>query len=165
MTYSIPNIHEASDEELLFELIRRNGHEVAPSRVVRVANLFRETFVGVGKDHTAVITIESEALEKIEALAETKALRSVVRTGLSFGDAIRHLKLGTRVARAGWNGKGMWLAYVSAGAYDVGVKTMIGADDLLPWIGMKTADGKFVPWLASQTDVLAEDWVCVGGPV
>jgi hypothetical protein len=29
---------------------------------------------------------------------------------------------------------------------------------MLPWIGMKTADNKFVPWLASQTDVLSEDW-------
>ena len=30
--------------------------------------------------------------------------------------------------------------------------------DGLPWIGMKTVDDKFVPWLASQTDVLSEDW-------
>jgi hypothetical protein len=33
--------------------------------------------------------------------------------------------------------------------------------ELLPWIGMKTADNKFVPWLASQTDILAEDWEIV----
>lgn len=77
---------------------------------------------------------------------------------MDFGDAIRALKRGKRVARAGWNGKGMWLAYVSAEAYDVGTKTMVGADALLPWIGMKTADNGFVPWLANQTDMLAEDW-------
>lgn len=82
---------------------------------------------------------------------------------IDFGGAIRLMKDGARVARKGWNGKGMWLTYVSAGAYDVGVKTMIGADDLLPWIGMKTADGKFVPWLASQTDILADDWCVLGG--
>lgn len=35
--------------------------------------------------------------------------------------------------------------------------------ELAPYIGMKTADDKFVPWLASQTDVLAEDWERVGG--
>ena len=80
---------------------------------------------------------------------------------MNFGNAIEALKEGKRVARAGWNGKGMWLAYVSAEAYDVGTKTMVGADALLPWIGLKTADGKFVPWLASQTDVLAEDWEVV----
>lgn len=77
--------------------------------------------------------------------------------GLTFGLAIEALKAGKRVARAGWNGKGMWLAYVSGGAYDVSYRIILDLD-LLPWIGMKTADGKFVPWLASQTDVLAEDW-------
>ena len=84
---------------------------------------------------------------------------------LNFGDAIQALKQGEKVSRAGWNGKKMYLSFVSAGSYDVGV-TAIGADEnnlesapeMLPWIGMKTADNKFVPWLASQTDVLAEDW-------
>lgn len=84
--------------------------------------------------------------------------------GLTFGLAIEALKNGKRVARAGWNGKGMWLKLVSVGSYDVGCGT-VGQEpngpriDLLPWIGMKTADNKFVPWLASQTDMLAEDWV------
>jgi len=43
---------------------------------------------------------------------------------------------------------------------------LTGRDNLepLPWIGMKTADDKFVPWLASQTDVLANDW-CVVTPI
>lgn len=79
---------------------------------------------------------------------------------MNFGQAIELLKENKQVARAGWNGKGMWLALVSAGNYDVGTKT-VGECALLPWIGMKTADDKFVPWLASQTDVLAEDWVRV----
>ena len=77
---------------------------------------------------------------------------------MTFGQALDHLKEGDRVCRAGWNGKGMWLALVGEGVYDVGSRTMRGADRLLPWIGMKTADNGFVPWLASQTDILAEDW-------
>lgn len=77
-----------------------------------------------------------------------------------FGAALAALKAGQRVARIGWNGKGMWLAMVGDGHYDVGIKT-VGECALLPWIGMKTADGKFVPWLASQTDMLAEDWQIV----
>lgn len=81
-------------------------------------------------------------------------------SAMTFGLAIEALKAGKRVARAGWNGKGMWLAMVGDGHYDVGIKT-VGECALLPWIGMKTADGKFVPWLASQTDVLAEDWQIV----
>jgi hypothetical protein len=84
-------------------------------------------------------------------------------TGLSFGLAVEALKLGKRVARAGWNGKGMWLALVKSGFYDVGCSVIgeipLGDGFFLPWIGMKTADDKFVPWLASQTDVLADDWL------
>lgn len=83
--------------------------------------------------------------------------------GLTFGEAIEALRIGKKVARAGWNGKGMWLAYVGKGFYDVGVSVVgLSAVNFAPWIGMKTADNKFVPWLASQTDVLAEDWEIVG---
>lgn len=83
--------------------------------------------------------------------------------GLTFGNAVEALKLGGKVCRAGWNGKGMWLKYVHEDKY--GVQGLQDAysykPDMLPWIGMKTADDKFVPWLASQTDVLAEDWMIV----
>lgn len=85
---------------------------------------------------------------------------------LDFGDAIRALKAGKRVARAGWNGKGMWLCFVdSDGGWSVPNKNYVahpefnGEPHLLPWIGMKTADNGFVPWLANQTDMLATDWV------
>ena len=84
-----------------------------------------------------------------------------VTKGVSFGHAIELLKGGHRVAREGWNGKGMWLGLVNTGYYDVGCSVVNDIDSLLPWIGMKTADNKFVPWLASQTDVLAEDWQIV----
>lgn len=86
----------------------------------------------------------------------------------TFGEAIRRMKQGHRVARKGWNGKGMWLGLVAGSNYVI--QMPVGAEEdtaegevkgLLPWIGMKTADDKFVPWLASQTDVLAEDWVIV----
>lgn len=77
-----------------------------------------------------------------------------------FGLAIHAMKHGKRVARAGWNGKGMWLKLVPADLADP-VAFQHAALDALPWIGMKTADDKFVPWLASQTDVLAEDWSIV----
>jgi len=74
------------------------------------------------------------------------------------------MKKGRKVARVGWNGKGMWLRHVEPyndmGITDAQVDKVTDAT-LLPWIGMKTADNKFVPWLASQTDMLAEDWVIV----
>ena len=85
-------------------------------------------------------------------------------TGMSFGLAIEALKQGKRVARAGWNGKGMWLAMIQRASWQVDPAVNgTGAYSLnaLPWIGMKTADEGFVPWLASQTDMLADDWQIV----
>ncbi|WP_121774929.1 DUF2829 domain-containing protein [Acinetobacter bereziniae] len=86
-----------------------------------------------------------------------------------FGGAIYALKHGKKVARNGWNGKGMFLALVKGSDADYHVNSRIfgtGEDGnsekqipILDAIYMKTADDKLVPWLASQTDVLAEDWV------
>ena len=88
---------------------------------------------------------------------------------LSFGDAVAALKEGLRVARSGWNGKGMFLYYVPENKYPASRNehgTMVGVfeDDMVPYgayIAMKTAQNNVVPWLASQTDVLAEDWQIV----
>lgn len=78
---------------------------------------------------------------------------------MNFGKAIESLKEGKKVARSGWNGKGMWLTLVRAWDYNPNGHNSPAGIEKLPWIGIKTADYKFVPWLASQTDVLAEDWV------
>ena len=88
---------------------------------------------------------------------------------MTFGLALEALKKGLKVARAGWNGKGMFLYYVPAAAYPANRNEngpMVGVfpGDMVPYcayIAMKTADNKVVPWLASQTDVLAEDWTLV----
>ena len=85
---------------------------------------------------------------------------------MNFGEAIEALKAGHKVARSGWNGKGMFLYYVPANSYPasgnkLGTMTGIFPDDMVPYgayIAMKTAQNNVVPWLASQTDVLAEDW-------
>lgn len=76
-----------------------------------------------------------------------------------FGWAIRMLKAGhvagpgVRVHRLGWNGKNMHLELQVPDAH---------SKMSLPYIYMHTVDGKKVPWLASQTDMLAEDWRVVG---
>lgn len=72
---------------------------------------------------------------------------------LTFGLALDALKKGYRVSRAGWNGKGMWLTRINGNA-NFAETTY----EQLPYIAMKTVDNKIVPWLASQTDLLAEDW-------
>lgn len=66
-----------------------------------------------------------------------------------FGKALAALKGGMKVARLGWNGKGMWLALQTP---DVNSKMS------RPYIYMKTVDNQQVPWVASQTDLLADDW-------
>ena len=71
---------------------------------------------------------------------------------MSFGQAIEALKQGRKVARAGWNGKGMHLELQRPDAH---------SKMTLPYIYMYTAQGDNVPWLASQTDMLSEDWVTV----
>ncbi len=92
--------------------------------------------------------------------------------GMDFGDAIRAMKAGAKVARAGWNGKGMWVAMTPgstfpafaakdghAAAHRAAEVGHGGEINLLPHIDMRAADGSLVVgWLASQTDMLAEDW-------
>lgn len=87
---------------------------------------------------------------------------------VGFGEALEALQQGKRVARVGWNGKGMWLALVPGDAWTIenGAlpalafgKIASDTDGFLPWIGMRTADRRFVPWLASQTDMLVADWI------
>lgn len=88
---------------------------------------------------------------------------------MNFGEALAALKAGKRVARAGWNGKGMFLFLVPGSTFKVSRAPLLGiypegtSIDYCPHIDMKTADGKVVPWLASQTDVLAEDWSVLEG--
>lgn len=84
---------------------------------------------------------------------------------MDFGKALEALKAGKKVARAGWNGKGMFVFLVPGSVFKVNRPPLLGiypdgtvVTNYHAHIDMKTADGQVVPWLASQTDVLAEDW-------
>jgi hypothetical protein len=85
-------------------------------------------------------------------------------TGLSFGMAIEALKLGKRVARAGWNGAGQFVCLVPAASYpaQTGIaKAYFGADALVPYrsyLALKTAQGDVATWAPSCSDALADDW-------
>lgn len=68
---------------------------------------------------------------------------------MDFSKALELLKTGARITRTNWNGKGMWLALQVPDA---------NSKMTLPYIYMRTAQGDLVPWLASQTDLLALDW-------
>lgn len=85
----------------------------------------------------------------------------------NFSYALRELIAGRQICREGWNRKGMYITYQKG--YPNGIpinKNTAEATgekegtvmNFLPYIMMKTAQGEFVPWLASQTDLLSEDW-------
>ena len=80
----------------------------------------------------------------------------MLTANLNFGGAIEALKQGKRVARSGWNGKGMWLLMQVPDAH---------SKMTLPYIFIEYPaghaaypNGSRVPWLASQTDMLSDDW-------
>lgn len=92
--------------------------------------------------------------------------------GMTFGMAIKAMKQGKKVARAGWNGKGMYLWLLPASSVkaewckEAHLKALAeqngGEFECLGSIRMKTADNKVLTgWLASQTDMLSDDWVIV----
>lgn len=95
--------------------------------------------------------------------------------GLTFGQAIEAMKQGKKVARNGWNGKGMWLCVpLCNGPKEIPATGIWGKPNaeyaeqnggtvkVVPYVTMKAADGTIVMgWLASQTDMLSEDWCIV----
>ncbi|GJH31427.1 hypothetical protein CBA19CS91_01740 [Paraburkholderia hospita] len=124
---------------------------------------------------------KTEALEAQAQLQVAQSQPAVLSTEFAtgsyspdFGGALAALKSGKRVARAGWNGKGMWLALSCDGTREVPAANFWappnreyaeangGTATVLPSITMKTATGEILMgWLASQTDMLAEDWTVV----
>jgi hypothetical protein len=81
---------------------------------------------------------------------------------MNFGNAIAELKAGQKLGRQGWNGKGMYIYYVPQNSYppvtDIAKAEFGDTVPYRPYIAMKTAQGDVVPWVASQSDILAEDW-------
>lgn len=95
---------------------------------------------------------------------------------MDFSAALHALKRGACVARTGWNGKGMWIRLTPGSAFEaqyakcghasamraVELNDPEAEIELAPHIDMRAADGTIVVgWLASQSDLLAEDWIVV----
>lgn len=84
-----------------------------------------------------------------------------------IGQAVKEMHDGNLVAREGWNGKGMFLFLVPGSRFKVNraplnVIFSEGTEiDYRPHVDMKTADGQIVPWICSQSDLLATDWEVV----
>lgn len=80
---------------------------------------------------------------------------------MNFGKAIEELKSGGKVARSGWNGKGIYIKLQTPDAHSKMTSPYIYIDTTGLQTDNSQAPKSLVPWLASQTDILAEDWVSV----
>lgn len=112
------------------------------------------TGIEPGDEHPRYDELVHEAANYTEIAVHS----SLVKAKAGFEHALDAIKKGHCVARAGWNGKGMWLQMGR-------VTTMISVGQDQPLLGdsmrlicMKTAQDTLVPWLASVTDLMAEDW-------
>ncbi|HJP68282.1 MAG TPA: DUF2829 domain-containing protein [Sphingomicrobium sp.] len=87
--------------------------------------------------------------------------------GMSFGLAVEALKKGAKVARAGWNGKGMFVFLVSGSTFKVNRAPLLGiypeGTDInyRPHMDLRSADGSIATWAPSGSDALADDWMIV----
>lgn len=83
---------------------------------------------------------------------------------MNFSDALNEIKAGKKLQRSGWDGEGMFIFLVNGSEFEVTRPPLLG---ILPpgtvaryqsHIDIRTADGSIVPWLCSQSDMLADDW-------
>lgn len=86
---------------------------------------------------------------------------------MDFSDALANVKSGFKMSREGWNGKGMFVFLVPGSKFQVNRPPLLGiypegtTINYHAHIDMRTADGQIVPWVASQSDLLANDWNAV----
>jgi len=84
--------------------------------------------------------------------------------GMTFGQAIEAMKAGQKVARSGWNGKGMFAYYVQANSYPVqtgAAKSHFGEGAMVPYnayMAIKNVNETVSTWVPSVNDVLSDDW-------
>lgn len=83
---------------------------------------------------------------------------------MTFSQALELLKAGSKLARSGWNGKNQFLYLVQGSTFAVNRPPLLGIYEegtvihYRPHIDIRTVDGSCVPWLASQVDLLSDDW-------
>lgn len=133
------------------EEIMNHFEDAESNQDVPTAALFPSDLLWVMKDNWEVVDDDQQKVP-----ADT----------YSFGDAMNFLKGGKKVARKGWNGKNMFLFLATDIEFhteaDLACVSNLEGDLTLPAIVMKTADDRFcVGWLASQTDMLSDDWFTV----
>ena len=108
-----------------------------------------------------LIKQRNQLKKKINAAYGKRVMKEVL---MDFGEAIKALKNGSKVARKGWNGKGMFVYYVEGGNYPLCLPGAIVTDETIyhePSFNIKNAKGTVSTWVPSINDCLAEDWFVV----
>lgn len=72
-------------------------------------------------------------------------------TGMPFSQALEAVKAMKTITRQGWNGRGQFVFLIPGNEVE--------GQKLLPYLALSNVQGEIVPWLASQGDLLADDWV------
>lgn len=123
----------------------------------RVSLVLKDNAVATGIDFNPLIAKDKALDTAVQYSLKQGWIKEEVSPYLSFSKALELLKQGDKITRKGWNGKGMWLMLIPKSHWETtrGLEMLDG----LPWVGMKTVDDKFVPWLPSQTDLFANDWM------
>ena len=91
-------------------------------------------------------------------------MKEQIYSQTDFSTALMYVKNGKKMQRQGWNGKGMFIFLVPGSTFKVNRPPLLGIYpegteiNYHAHIDMRTADGQIVPWLASQSDLLANDW-------
>jgi hypothetical protein len=146
--------------------------ELSNSDLIDVTTGLLDFLISNNLDDVSKLSLVSQKLLELLNKHKESTMTNEIKastTNLTFGELLPKLKSGKKVAREGWNGKGMFIYYVPENKYPASRNehgTMLGVfkDDMVPYgayLAMKTAQNNVVPWLASQTDILAEDWQIV----
>lgn len=129
-----------------------------------------------GEEITLLEDGETRHMIPLHDMTQTALVRNLIvaerllpKQLMTFSEALTLVQAGQRVARREWNGKDMFIFLVPGSTFQVSRPPLLGiypegtTIDYHAHIDMRTADGQIVPWLASQTDLLAHDWELVHG--
>lgn len=122
-----------------------------------------QKLIEMQENYEKQIAENSEIMRDINELKE--AYESVIKKpeNMEFGEAIKALKDGKKVAREGWHGKDMFLMYVDFTTNPEKTRGIfLNHYRLMPTIYIAVSEHEIYPWNASQADILSDDWIVIG---
>lgn len=158
------------DKTTVVRAMLRNGFEIVESSACVSAENYDETMghaICMEKIKDKVWFLLGFLLQTaVHGVKKTETEADRPAYGMTFGVAIEAAKKGKRIARKGWNGKGQYVELAKAISYESPTGAVVNAEhdaignQALAFVG---TSGVQMGWLASQADMLAEDWEIVEG--